>query len=123
MMRKIYLICIILGTCALSLTACANGKLQQKCPETFRGTDIPLIPFRLSLPDKGSISYIDLDKDGVSGFKMDENDGFDSWLWPDMASFPSGNTGEQMRQTYGLLIQRMILDIYKENNTLINLLR
>ena len=23
-----------------------------------------------------------LDK-GVSGYKMDENDGFDSWLWPD----------------------------------------
>jgi alpha-D-xyloside xylohydrolase len=55
-------------------------------------------------------------KDGVSGLKMDENDGFDGWLWPDVASFPSGNTGEQIRQTYGLLMQKMILDIYKEKN-------
>jgi alpha-D-xyloside xylohydrolase len=55
-------------------------------------------------------------KDGVSGLKMDENDGFDTWLWPDMASFPSGNTGEQMRQTYGLLMQRMIAGIYHEKN-------
>ncbi len=55
-------------------------------------------------------------KDGVSGLKIDENDGYDFWLWPDMASFPSGNTGEQMRQTYGLLMQRMLADAYKEKN-------
>ena len=24
---------------------------------------------------------------GVSGFKIDEVDGFDSWLWPDVARF------------------------------------
>ena len=54
--------------------------------------------------------------DGVSGLKMDENDGFDNWLWPDVASFPSGNTAEQMRQTYGLLMQKMISDIYREKN-------
>ena len=27
---------------------------------------------------------------GVSGYKIDEVDGFDVWLWPDHASFPSG---------------------------------
>src|SRR3546814_5471224 len=43
---------------------------------------------------------------GVSGYKIDEIDGYDSWLWPDVATFPSGISGEQMRQTYGLLVQR-----------------
>ena len=33
---------------------------------------------------------------GISGYKMDENDGFDSWLWPDVATFPSGHPAEQM---------------------------
>ena len=63
-MKKIYLVSIILGICALSLAAQENKNLLQRSPETFWGTDIPLIPFRLPLPDKGSISYIDLDKDG-----------------------------------------------------------
>lgn len=57
-----------------------------------------------------------LDK-GVSGFKMDENDGYDAWLWPDVAKFPSGKYAEQMRQTYGLLMQKTITDLYKKNNT------
>ncbi len=63
-MIKIYLVSIIVGTCGFLLTSCANGKQQQMSPETFWGTDIPLIPFRLPLPDKGSVSYVDLDKDG-----------------------------------------------------------
>lgn len=53
---------------------------------------------------------------GVSGFKMDENDGYDAWLWPDVATFPSGKYGEQMRQTYGLLMQKTITDLYRKNN-------
>lgn len=53
---------------------------------------------------------------GVSGFKMDENDGYDSWLWPDVAKFPSGNSAEQLRQTYGLLMQKTITDLYRKNN-------
>ncbi len=53
---------------------------------------------------------------GVSGLKIDEVDGFDNWLWPDVATFPSGISAEQMRQTYGLIIQDMITDLYKKNN-------
>jgi alpha-glucosidase (family GH31 glycosyl hydrolase) len=49
---------------------------------------------------------------GVSGYKIDECDGFDSWLWPDVATFPSGLSGEQMRQTYPLQLQRMILGLF-----------
>ena len=54
---------------------------------------------------------------GVSGLKIDEIDGYDSWLWPDVATFPSGTSAEVMRQTYGLMMQEMITNLYKENNT------
>ncbi|HLO81664.1 MAG TPA: TIM-barrel domain-containing protein [Chitinophagaceae bacterium] len=54
---------------------------------------------------------------GVSGFKMDENDGFDNWLWPDVASFPSGNSAEQLRQVYGTLQQHFTTDMYRQRNT------
>ena len=50
---------------------------------------------------------------GVSGYKIDECDGYDSWLWPDVATFPSGLSGEQMRQTYPLQLQRMIRDLFR----------
>lgn len=53
---------------------------------------------------------------GISGYKIDEVDGFDSYLWPDAATFPSGKTAEQMRQTYGLLMQRYTTDIYRNKN-------
>jgi len=53
---------------------------------------------------------------GVSGYKIDEIDGFDNWLWPDVATFPSGTSGEQMRQVYGLLMQRMTAGWFKEKN-------
>ena len=53
---------------------------------------------------------------GVSGYKMDENDGWDGWLWPDVAKFPSHHTAEQMRQVYGLLMQNFTNQIYKERN-------
>lgn len=43
---------------------------------------------------------------GVSGYKIDEVDGVDVWLWPDHARFPSGTPGDQMRQVYGVLWQR-----------------
>ena len=29
---------------------------------------------------------------GVSGYKIDEVDGYDNWLWPDVATFPGGHT-------------------------------
>ena len=53
---------------------------------------------------------------GVSGFKMDENDGFDSWLWPDVALFPSRIPAEQMRQLYGVMMQKMTTRLYREQN-------
>ncbi len=53
---------------------------------------------------------------GISGYKLDECDGYDSWLWPDHAEFPSGTTAEQMRNSYGLLLQKMIYGIFKAAN-------
>lgn len=53
---------------------------------------------------------------GISGYKIDECDGYDQWLWPDVAKFPSGNSAEQMRQTYGLLLQNMTAQIYRQKN-------
>ena len=53
---------------------------------------------------------------GVSGYKIDEIDGYDQWLWPDVATFPSGASGEQMRQLYGLLMQQMTTNWFKERN-------
>ncbi|MFK5973472.1 MAG: glycoside hydrolase family 31 protein [Flavobacteriaceae bacterium] len=53
---------------------------------------------------------------GVSGYKIDEVDGYDQWLWPDVATFPSGTTAEEMRQIYGTLIQKMTADWFREKN-------
>lgn len=53
---------------------------------------------------------------GVSGVKVDECDGYDHWLWPDIATFPSGLEAEQQRQAYGLILQKMFADVYREKN-------
>jgi len=53
---------------------------------------------------------------GVSGYKIDEVDGYDFWLWPDHASFPSGNDPVEIRQLYGLMIQKEITDHFKQQN-------
>lgn len=53
---------------------------------------------------------------GVSGYKIDETDGYDVWLWPDGAKFPSGLSGEQMRQIYGLQFQKMSDQWFREKN-------
>lgn len=53
---------------------------------------------------------------GVSGYKIDEVDGIDEWLWPDHAAFPSGNSGEVMRQTYGLQLQKTLYAMFRERN-------
>ncbi len=53
---------------------------------------------------------------GVSGFKIDEVDGFDHWVWPDIATFPSGLDGEQMRQTYGIQVMTLTDQIYRHKN-------
>lgn len=71
--------------------------------------------------EKGRRLWMDkLDKEhvgiGVSGYKVDEMDGYDRWLWPDVATFPSGVSAEQMRQTYGLWVQRTTTDLYHQRN-------
>jgi alpha-glucosidase (family GH31 glycosyl hydrolase) len=53
---------------------------------------------------------------GVSGYKIDEVDGYDYYLWPDVATFPSGLSGEQMRQTYGVLAMRYSAEMYHQKN-------
>ncbi len=50
---------------------------------------------------------------GVSGYKIDEVDGFDFWLWPDHATFPSGPDGLQMRQIYGVLWQKTLDQMFR----------
>lgn len=54
---------------------------------------------------------------GVSGYKIDEVDGYDFWLWPDVAQFPSGKDGEQMRSTYSNLVMDVIDEAFREKNT------
>ncbi|HEY3328733.1 MAG TPA: TIM-barrel domain-containing protein [Capsulimonadaceae bacterium] len=49
---------------------------------------------------------------GIGGFKIDEVDGGDNFLWPDTALFPSGVDAEVLRQSYSLFVQRLILDLY-----------
>ena len=53
---------------------------------------------------------------GISGYKIDEVDGYDHYLWPDVAKFPSQISAEQMRQTYGLLCQRYTAEIFHQKN-------
>lgn len=74
----------------------------------------------LTLPQARQIMLDQMEKDqidlGISGYKIDECDGYDRWLWPDVAGFPSGNSAEQLRQTYGLLLQKMTTDLYRQKN-------
>ena len=53
---------------------------------------------------------------GVSGYKIDETDGYDQWLWPDVATFPSGLTAELERQTYGMLWQKLTTQLFRDRN-------
>ncbi|KRE83824.1 ABC transporter substrate-binding protein [Paenibacillus sp. Soil766] len=57
---------------------------------------------------------------GVSGYKLDECDGSDltnnSWMFPAHAQFPSGLDGEQMRQMYGLMFQKMTTELFRSKN-------
>jgi alpha-D-xyloside xylohydrolase len=55
---------------------------------------------------------------GISGYKVDEVDGYDRWLWPEHASFPSGTPAESMRQAYGMIMQSMLYkNLFHKNNT------
>jgi len=65
------------------------------------------------LLDHHQKNHIDI---GVSGYKFDEVDGYDFWLWPDHATFPSGNDAVGIRQLYGLIMQDMFVDHLKQQN-------
>jgi len=74
----------------------------------------------ISMPEARKIFFGELEKNkvdiGVSGYKIDEVDGGDTYLWPDVAVFPSGHSAEQMRQTYGLMMQRYVTGLYRKRN-------
>lgn len=59
---------------------------------------------------------------GISAFKLDECDAayYDKaqgeWSFPDIARFPSGIDGEQMRQLLGILYQKTIWDEFRKAN-------
>ncbi len=76
-----------------------------------------------SLPEAQTIladhlkrNVLDLNPAAIGGFKIDEVDGSDKYLWPDTALFPSGRDGEQLRQTYGLLVQKTVFDLFHKTN-------
>jgi alpha-glucosidase (family GH31 glycosyl hydrolase) len=74
----------------------------------------------LTIPQARKLFFDQLQKDqvdiGVSGYKIDEVDGYDNYLWPDVATFPSGISAEQMRQTYGVLAMRYSSEMYHNKN-------
>lgn len=57
---------------------------------------------------------------GVSGYKLDECDGSEltphSWMFPAHATFPSGRDGEQMRQVYGLILQKLAYELFRRRD-------
>lgn len=75
--------------------------------------DLAAAPARKLWMDKLNQEHVSI---GVSGYKIDEVDGYDHYLWPDVATFPSGVSAEQMRQTYGLWVQRTTAELYKQRN-------
>lgn len=72
------------------------------------------------IPQARKIFFDQLQKNqvniGVSGYKIDEVDGYDYYLWPDLARFPSGLAAEQIRQTYGVLLMRYSTEMYHKKN-------
>lgn len=73
-----------------------------------------------TMPQARAIFWNKFDQDhvaiGVSGYKLDEVDGYDRYLWPDVATFPSGLAAEQMRQTYGLLVLQQSIALFHKRN-------
>jgi len=74
-----------------------------------------------TIPKAQSVLLNQLNNDqvkiGVSGYKIDECDGYDRYLWPDVAKFPSGHSAEQIRQTYGLILQKITTKLFEQNNS------
>ena len=75
--------------------------------------DCTLPEARKILTDHHKKTHLDI---GVSGYKIDEVDGIDNWLWPDHATFPSGTSAEDMRQTYGSRLQQTFTEMFREQN-------
>ena len=76
--------------------------------------DFNMKPARDLFKNHFTKQHIDI---GIAGYKVDETDGYDHWLWPDVAKFPSGFSAEQIRQTYGLQFQKISSDWFREKNT------
>jgi alpha-D-xyloside xylohydrolase len=61
-------------------------------------------------------------KKGITAFKLDESDGANylqasrEWSFPDIAQFPSGIDGIQMRQLFGCLYNKTMINLYRKNN-------
>jgi alpha-D-xyloside xylohydrolase len=72
--------------------------------------DYTLGEAREALAEQHGREHLDL---GVSGYKIDEVDGIDEWLWPDHATFPSGTSGEVMRQTYAVRMQKIVAEMFR----------
>lgn len=76
--------------------------------------DYTISEARKILTDQHKQDHLDI---GISGYKIDEVDGYDRWLWPEHAEFPSGTPAETMRQSYGLMIQQMLYkDLFRAAN-------
>lgn len=75
--------------------------------------DITIPEARKLLFEQLKKSQIDI---GVSGYKFDEVDGGDQYLWPDVTTFPSGRSAEQMRQTYGMMMMKYSMEIFHQLN-------
>jgi len=76
--------------------------------------DYRLPAARQILLDQHKREHFDI---GISGYKIDEVDGYDFWLWPDHATFPSGTSAETMRQTYGMQMQHMLhTELFRKHN-------
>jgi alpha-D-xyloside xylohydrolase len=73
-----------------------------------------------NIPKAKEILAAQLKKDqvdiGVSGYKIDEVDGGDHYLWPDAATFPSGINAMKTRQTYGILTMKLTDELYRQRN-------
>jgi len=76
--------------------------------------DYTLPEARTIMQEHHTTNHLDI---GVSGYKIDEVDGIDNWLWPDHATFPSGHSAEEMRQTYGLQVQKTMMEMFRAKNS------
>jgi alpha-D-xyloside xylohydrolase len=78
--------------------------------------DFTLPAARELLIDHLCDEVVDRHPRAVGGFKVDEVDGYDRYLWPETTVFPSGHHAEQLRQTYGLFVQRALFDAFRERD-------